>query len=282
MKEKNKEIQDKPESALFRKEVLNRVKSSYYGKVVIVSPISFLLWSVGVFSLTIVLMTFLYFGEYTKRYEVQGVLIPDKGVINIYGKKPGVILDQFIKQGDTVKAGQLLYSISTVQHTLANKNLSEQQREIIRKQIDIQKNRISILGKNYERYNLLLKKHLISEAEHQKHLEAYLSAKSILFDLEYRLSQISGEDQYAIRAHENGKISVLTTMIGDQITENTLLASIIPEDAELQGVLYVPTNAIGFVKLGQKVLLKYQAYPYQQFGLYEATIEYIEKIFVPR
>ena len=53
--------------------------------------------------------------------------------------------------------------------------------------------------------------------------------------------------------------------------------TIIPNNAKLQGELFIPQSVVGFVKKGQKVLLKYQAYPYQTFGLYEAAISTIDQ-----
>ena len=45
-----------------------------------------------------------------------------------------------------------------------------------------------------------------------------------------------------------------------------LLLSIVPQHAELLANLYVPSRAIGFIRPNDKVVLRYQAYPYQKFG----------------
>ena len=44
------------------------------------------------------------------------------------------------------------------------------------------------------------------------------------------------------------------------------LLSLLPQGSELQAQLLVPSRAIGFIEPGDKVLLRYQAYPYQKFG----------------
>lgn len=44
------------------------------------------------------------------------------------------------------------------------------------------------------------------------------------------------------------------------------LMSIIPDGAVMQAHLYAPSRAIGFIRPGNDVLLRYQAYPYQKFG----------------
>lgn len=277
MKNKAKGSQSQSENSLFRKEVLQRKKSNYLGKTIIIAPISFLFWSIGIFIIAVALVMFLCFGKYTKRQEVHGILAPNKGLVNIYPEKPGIVIEQFIQQGDEIKKGQLLYSISTEQHTLTDQSLPVQQIASLEKQIEMQKSRITVCEKDVESYKQLLDQRFVSEAEYRKHYDSYLSAKLSLHDLEYRLSEVKGRGDYAIRAPADGTVAALTTMIGDRVTERNLLISIIPKGAELQGTLYVPTDAIGFIKPGQKVLLKYQAYPYQQFGLYESIIYSVDK-----
>lgn len=265
-------------TSLFRKEVLQHRISKSLGKVVLVTPVSFMVWSVGSSLIAVSLILFLYFGEYTRRQEVHGMLTPDKGLINIYAEKPGIIINKFANQGDEVKKGQLLYLVSTEQHNLTEKSLYTQQKESLEKQIKTQKERVDLANKNIERFKYLHDQKLISETEYQKHYDAFLSASVTLHDLEYRLKQVEGNMDYAIRAPEDGSISVLTGNVGDRTTERyDMIGSIIPKGAYLQGVLYVPSDAIGFIKIGQKVLLKYQAFPYQQFGLYESTIISIDR-----
>ena len=43
----------------------------------------------------------------------------------------------------------------------------------------------------------------------------------------------------------------------------------------LYAELYLPSRAIGFVNEGQKVMLRYDAFPYQRYGLYEGTVSSI-------
>jgi len=262
---------------LFRKEVLEKKKVNYLGRAIIITPISFLLWSIGIFIIAIGLCLFLYFGKYTRRQEVHGILIPSKGVINIHADKSGIIVNRFVQQGDKISKGQLLYFVSTEQQTLYDKGVSAQQSELLEKQIELQKSRMQIFEKDVERYKTLLDQNFISQVEYQKANDSYLSAKLSLYEMEQRLQQIKGTSDYAIKSPCDGTVSVLIAAQGDRITEQKPLASIIPEGSELQGMLFVPTNSIGFVKQGQKVLLKYQAFPYQQFGLYESEINYIDR-----
>ena len=54
-----------------------------------------------------------------------------------------------------------------------------------------------------------------------------------------------------------------------------------PQGASLRADLYAPSRAIGFVKPGDKVLIRYQAYPYQKFGHQEGAVESVAKTALP-
>ncbi len=54
------------------------------------------------------------------------------------------------------------------------------------------------------------------------------------------------------------------------------------QDARFHADLFVPTRAIGFIEPGQSVLLRYSAFPYQQFGIHEGTVEKVtQTILLP-
>jgi membrane fusion protein len=131
--------------------------------------------------------------------------------------------------------------------------------------------------KNIGRYKILLDERVISEADYQKFYQEHLDIEFVLHKTEQELINAKGAGDYAIRSPADGVVSTLIAMVGDRVVLEKPMAAIIPSGAELQGMLFVHTNAIGFVKVGQKVLLKYDAYPYQNFGLYESTVDRIDK-----
>ena len=50
-----------------------------------------------------------------------------------------------------------------------------------------------------------------------------------------------------------------------------------PAGATLEAHLYSPSRAVGFLRPGQHVLLRYEAYPYQKFGHYEGVVASISR-----
>ena len=55
------------------------------------------------------------------------------------------------------------------------------------------------------------------------------------------------------------------------------LLSLLPGDTGLEAQILVPSRAIGFIAPGDRVLLRYQAYPYQKFGHHEGEVAGISR-----
>ena len=104
-------------NTLFRPEALSAQKVDWIGKVVITTPISFAFMTFCAFLAGLVLVAFLTWGECTKRSTIKGQLIPDKGLVQSYTSVAGVVIEKHVHEGQTVKAGDILYKISTTRHT---------------------------------------------------------------------------------------------------------------------------------------------------------------------
>lgn len=106
----------------------------------------------------------------------------------------------------------------------------------------------------------------------QKQIQVNLSRD--LSDLDQRVSQIDAQSTHAkaqkghtIVAPSAGRIAALSARVGEFAPPDTPLAVILPAQSQLIAEIYVPTRAIGFVTVGQRVKLQYDAFPYQKFGL---------------
>ena len=98
------------------------------------------------------------------------------------------------------------------------------------------------------------------------------SMRSELSTTEQRVAEINGRRAYIIRAGTVGRVSTLQATVGQFADPRRLQLEIVPIDSVLQAELFVPTRAIGFVRPGQKVRVKYEAFPYQNFGTYTGQI----------
>lgn len=70
----------------------------------------------------------------------------------------------------------------------------------------------------------------------------------------------------------DGEIATLRVESGQTVGREELVLNIIPAHASLQLELYAPNRAIGFIKEGQNVGLRFDAFPYEKFGVQEGTV----------
>lgn len=81
----------------------------------------------------------------------------------------------------------------------------------------------------------------------------------------------------SITAPRPGMVSALTITAGQTVVAGQTLVAIQPKSSRLEAHLYAPTRTAGFIKEGQKVLVRYAAFPYQKFGLFDGRISSVSK-----
>ena len=59
---------------------------------------------------------------------------------------------------------------------------------------------------------------------------------------------------------------------GQLVGSGANLLTLLPEGSPLEAHLFAPSRAIGFIRAGQDVLLRYPAFPYQKFGIHRARV----------
>ena len=95
------------------------------------------------------------------------------------------------------------------------------------------------------------------------------------------LTESEAKRRLVITASEVGTATAVMAEVGQAVDINRPLVSIVPTGAKLQAHLYVLSKAVGFIKPGDSVLLRYQAYPYQKFGQYRGTVATVSKTALP-
>lgn len=91
-------------------------------------------------------------------------------------------------------------------------------------------------------------------------------------DLTQRQAETQAQSVQVVTAPVSGEIAALPVRAGQNVTQETVLAALIPAGAPLEAELFVPSSAAGFVRPGQMIRLLYDAFPHQKFGAAEATI----------
>ena len=80
-----------------------------------------------------------------------------------------------------------------------------------------------------------------------------------------------------ITAPIDGVVTNIGPARGQTVANDTQVATILPKDDRLHAELLVPTRAIGFVHIGERVTLRYEAFPYERFGQYRGQVESVGK-----
>ncbi|NRB80209.1 MAG: HlyD family efflux transporter periplasmic adaptor subunit [Saccharospirillaceae bacterium] len=94
-------------------------------------------------------------------------------------------------------------------------------------------------------------------------------------DLEYIIQivhKVESDKEQIIKASRDGVIGGMQVKVGQEVSIGEPLLTILPINSELIVDLLVPIRAIGFVEKGQSLKVRYTAFSYQKFGLYEAKI----------
>jgi membrane fusion protein len=95
--------------------------------------------------------------------------------------------------------------------------------------------------------------------------------------LDQELAEAESRRKIVISAPYEGVVTALQAEKGSSAQPNVPLLSVVPAGSDLQASLYGSSRAIGFVKPGQKVSIRYQAFPYQKFGAYAGTVASVSK-----
>ncbi|OLF52841.1 HlyD family secretion protein [Pseudomonas chlororaphis] len=101
-----------------------------------------------------------------------------------------------------------------------------------------------------------------------------------LSTLEQDLAESEAKRTLLIIAPETGIATAVLAEAGQTVDSSRPLLSIVPADSPLQAELYAPSKSIGFIKPGDSVLIRYQAYPYQKFGQYHGQVQSISRTSV--
>src|SRR3954454_11186205 len=95
--------------------------------------------------------------------------------------------------------------------------------------------------------------------------------------LDQELAEAESRRKIVISAPYDGVVTAVQAEKGSSAQANIPLMSVVPAGSDLQASLYGSSRAIGFVKPGQKVSIRYQAFPYQKFGSYAGTVVSVSK-----
>ncbi|XOV80817.1 MAG: HlyD family secretion protein [Aestuariibacter sp.] len=96
-----------------------------------------------------------------------------------------------------------------------------------------------------------------------------------LSELAQKIAQLHGQRAYVVKATQPGSVSNIQVQLGQYSQSNTPLLTIIPANATLQAKVLVPVRSAGFIEPEQQLDIRYDAFPYQKFGMHNASVSHI-------
>ncbi|WP_431290231.1 HlyD family secretion protein [Burkholderia cepacia] len=87
-----------------------------------------------------------------------------------------------------------------------------------------------------------------------------------LADVEQSIAENEARRTVILRAPQASVVAALLAKPGQIVNAGQSAVSLLPQGAPLEAQLMVPSRAIGFVRTGARVVLRYEAYPFQKFG----------------
>ncbi len=336
---------------LFRQEAIDAQREKFLGEAIIARPVPAWVFTLLAAGTALLLISVAFWGQYTRRERVEGYLALDAGAARVLIPDAGRVTELHIREGDVVRAGDLMAKVSLDRSTGSGQTTSEavaaemqsrrailereqaqlrdlggQQLEQARQrvkdlanelaQIDaemkLQQVRIKSARDQLERYKgLAADQRFVSESivkqkadevtdqeiklqslsrqrsQVERDLEAAkLDEPSIalksrtqveqiagqISQVQESLAQLEGRRETVIRAPISGVVTNIAVNRGESTAADAPLATVLPRGSGLHVELLVPTRAIGFVKPGQAVVLRYEAFPYERFGQYHGRI----------
>lgn len=97
--------------------------------------------------------------------------------------------------------------------------------------------------------------------------QTVLQLRSQKLDLDTQIDALQAQDGLRVLAPAAGIVRAVGARTGARVEAGERLFAVSRRDAGLVVALPVPSRAIGFVEPGQRVVLKYDAYPFESFGL---------------
>lgn len=84
-----------------------------------------------------------------------------------------------------------------------------------------------------------------------------------------------------VEAPASGFVAAVLVEPGQPVASGTPLLTVLPEGSPLEAHLHAPSRAIGFVRAGQEVRLRYPAFPFQKFGSHRGRVVSVSRSAQP-
>jgi len=156
---------------------------------------------------------------------------------------------------------------------ISKQDLRDQKIKLVSKQMVLPQQVSSLLTNENQQIG---KQKEINELEHN------ISQQKMIFQEAMQTLKSLAEDwikKYIIKAPVDGKIVFVIPLQENQFMQSgKTIGFVNPPDSRYYAQVMLPQNNFGKIEAGQKVQLRFDAYPYQEFGFVEGKLNYISKV----
>lgn len=89
--------------------------------------------------------------------------------------------------------------------------------------------------------------------------------------------ELAGQENFTLTSPVSGTVAAVLIRQGQSARAAEPVMTLVPDNANLQIELYATSQNAGFIQPGQRVALRFAAFPYQKFGVQYGTIREISR-----
>lgn len=119
-----------PATSVFRSEIWEAQKDAWLGNLLEAKPISTTVWVWALIGAAVALVGYAIWGEYTRKFNAAGYLVPVGGVIKVAAPQGGIVSRILVTEGQQVEAGQTLAVLSAERAIASGNAVAELQKQL--------------------------------------------------------------------------------------------------------------------------------------------------------
>lgn len=211
----------------------------------------------------LLLITIFCINLFANQLELSGTVISDNEKI-ITSRNMGFIKDVYVKEGSTVKKGDILYEIDS-------SNIDSNKKEVLLN-LEILKNQANNIELNYKRYKRLQEQDLVSKHDVEQLELNLINTKNMISITNAKLKEINTQYDYLkIKAPNDGLIIKKSIKAGEMAIPS-FPALILTDLSNLLIKTDISESNLNDIKIGQKVDIEIASQNFKTTGNIDAII----------
>lgn len=145
---------------------------------------------------------------------------------------------------------------------------------MVSEELTLRSQKQGLLREQVNRQNLLAQMKIEQDLLPQEHENTIDQLRTDLSNVAQLMARLHGQRAHIVKASRSGIVNNLQVKEGQRMSINSdiPLLTLIPNDSKLIAHLLIPVRSVGFIGTGQALDIRYDAFPYQKFGIYSGKL----------